>query len=76
MKLNLINKTILLLLALSPSFGFAQDSIEMADTMRSNGKIYVVVGVLLVIFIGIATYILMLDRRLSKLEKVLKKKES
>ncbi len=76
MKLNLINKTILLLLALSPSFGFAQDSIEMADTMRSNGKIYIVVGVLLVIFIGIATYILMLDRRLSKLEKVLKKKES
>jgi CcmD family protein len=76
MKQNLINKTILLLLALSPFFGFAQDSIEMADLMRSNGKIYVVVGVLLVIFIGIASYILMLDKRISKLEKTLKKKES
>lgn len=76
MKQNLINKTILLLIALSPSFGFAQDSIEMADLMRSNGKIYVVVGVLLVIFIGIASYILMLDKRISKLEKTLKKKES
>lgn len=76
MKLNLLTKIIALLLTLSPMFGFAQESIEMADTMRSNGKIYVVVGVLLVIFIGISTYILMLDRRLSKLEKALKKKES
>lgn len=50
---------------------FAQDSpkVEMADALRSSGKIYVVVGVMAVIFLGIATYLFYLERRLSKLEK-------
>ncbi len=42
---------------------------EMADTMRSNGKIYVVVTVLATIFAGIFAYLVMLDRKISKLEK-------
>ena len=42
---------------------------EMADTMRSNGKIYVVVTVLATIFAGIFAYLVMLDHRISKLEK-------
>jgi len=45
---------------------FAQD---MADEMRSNGKIYVVVAVLTTIFIGIILYLIRLDRKLTKLEK-------
>jgi CcmD family protein len=45
---------------------FAQD---MADEMRSNGKIYVVVAVLVTIFIGIILYLIRLDRKLTKLEK-------
>ncbi len=46
-----------------------QDSgIEMADVLRSNGKIYVVVSVLLIIFIGIFLYLLSIDRRLKKME--------
>lgn len=45
---------------------FAQD---MADEMRKNGKIYVVVAVLIAIFIGIILYLIRLDRKLSKLEK-------
>jgi len=45
---------------------FAQD---MADEMRRNGKIYVVVAVLVAIFIGIVLYLIRLDRKLSKLEK-------
>lgn len=49
---------------------FAQESaVEMADTMRSNGKIYVVVGVLLVIFTGIIIYLVRLDRKISAMEK-------
>ena len=50
---------------------FAQDSsnVEMADTMRSNGKIYVVVAVILTIFAGLVLYLIRLDRKLSKLEK-------
>lgn len=49
---------------------WAQDrEIEMADTMRSNGKIYVVLAVILTIFAGIIFYLIRLDRKISKLEK-------
>ncbi len=49
----------------------AQDNrpVEMADTMRSNGKIYVVVAVILAIFAGIILYLVRLDRKISRLEK-------
>lgn len=42
---------------------------EMADVMRSNGKIYVVVAVILTIFAGIILYLIRLDRKITKLEK-------
>ena len=49
---------------------FAQrQDIEMADTMRSNGKIYVVVAVCLTILIGLFLYMANVDSRLRKLEK-------
>ena len=49
----------------------AQDErkVEMADTMRSNGKIYVVVAVIVTIFAGIIIYLVRLDRKITKLEK-------
>jgi hypothetical protein len=54
----------------------AQDSIvsvtkekpQMAGLMRSNGKIYVVVVVLLIILTGLFIYLINLDRKLSRLE--------
>ena len=49
---------------------FAQDAKpDMADTMRSNGKIYVVVAVCLTILIGLFIYVFLLDRKISRLEK-------
>jgi hypothetical protein len=48
---------------------FAQENVEMADKLRESGKIYVVVAVLLVIFIGIAVILFLLDRKISKIEK-------
>ena len=42
---------------------------EMADTFRSNGKIYVVVAVILTIFAGIIIYLIRLDRKMSRIEK-------
>jgi len=42
---------------------------EMADVMRSNGKIYVVVAVLAIIFTGLAVYLIMIDRKVGKIEK-------
>jgi CcmD family protein len=61
-----ISITIFLLLVLIMNAG-AQT--EMADTMRSNGKIYVVVTVLATIFAGIFLYLVRLDRKISKMEK-------
>ncbi|HAP01768.1 MAG TPA: CcmD family protein [Bacteroidetes bacterium] len=49
---------------------FAQNNaIEMADKMRSNGKIYVVVSVLIIIFTGITAFLISQEIRLRKLEK-------
>ena len=47
---------------------FAQN-VEMADIMRSNGKIYVVVAVISIIFIGLMIYLYLIDKRVKKLEK-------
>jgi CcmD family protein len=55
-----------------PTLLTAQEQVEMADTMRSEGKIYVVVAISLVIFFGLIAYLVMLDRRVSKIEKQIK----
>ena len=46
-----------------------KETVDMADEMRSNGKIYVVVAVILTIFAGIILYLIRLDRKITKLEK-------
>ena len=46
-----------------------QQQPEMANLMRSNGKIYVVVTCLVIVFSCIVAYIITMDRRLTKLEK-------
>jgi len=50
----------------------AQDEIkkvEPGNLMRSNGRIYVVVAVMVTILIGLVLYIVRLDRKIGKLEK-------
>ncbi len=42
---------------------------EGGDFMRNIGQIYVVVGVIFIIFIGIIAFLISLDRKISKLEK-------
>ncbi len=49
---------------------FAQtEQVDMADAMRSNGKIYIVVAVCLTILIGLFIYVYSLDRKISRIEK-------
>ncbi|MFN4235525.1 MAG: CcmD family protein [Bacteroidia bacterium] len=48
--------------------------VEMADGLRSEGKIYIVVGVLLIIFAGIVLYLINIDKKVSKLEKEISNK--
>jgi hypothetical protein len=42
---------------------------KMADLMHSNGRIYVVVAVVLTILIGLFLYLIRLDKKISRLEK-------
>ena len=48
---------------------YQNNRVEMADAMRAEGKIYVVVAVLVVIFAGITAYAIGIDRKVSRLEK-------
>ena len=63
--------SVLALLLLGSVAAFAQqtDQVEMADAMRSSGKIYVVIATIVIIFIGLAIYLFSIDRRLKKIEK-------
>jgi hypothetical protein len=66
---NKVLLTFLLLLTSSIAAMAATDQPEMADLMRSNGKIYVVVMVIATIFVGIIAFLIRLDRKVSKIEK-------
>jgi hypothetical protein len=64
----------LLMLLLCAVFVKAQEAasstpVEMADGMRSNGKIYVVVGVLVIILFGLLAYLVSIDKKITRVEK-------
>jgi len=48
----------------------AQSDVEMADGLRAEGKIYVVVAIILIILTGLIGYLVMLDRKVTRLEKL------
>lgn len=58
-----------ILVGFMTSFAQSNSGVEMADALRSSGKIYVVVLVLAVLFIGLGIYLFTLDKKISKLEK-------
>ncbi|WP_199562722.1 CcmD family protein [Pedobacter chinensis] len=59
-----------LILMLATMQLFAQDNgVEMADALRSNGKIYLVVVCIVIILIGLLAYLFSIDKRLKKIEK-------
>ena len=78
-----MKKILCMILLLTAFASFGQDKIqieesdynnkqvEMADTMRSEGKIYVVVGIVVVILVVMLGYIIHVDRKLSRLENQL-----
>ena len=71
--LKLSLTTILALLHFSV---LAQQEVEMADTLRSEGKIYVVVAIMLVIFVGLIGYLFLMDRKVTRLEKKISQRDS
>ncbi len=59
----------MLLTAFQRAFAQVSTAPSMDTVMEKNGKIYVVVAVLTVIFIGIILFLLRMERKISKLEK-------
>jgi hypothetical protein len=49
----------------------AQGEVEMADTMRAEGKIYVIVAIILIVLAGLSLYLFLMDRKISKIEREL-----
>jgi CcmD family protein len=73
---KIIRAAFVLLFAVVSPVLQAQQEVEMADALRSEGKIYVVVAILLVIFAGIVAYLFSIDRKVSRLEKRVQDKNS
>ncbi len=63
-----------LFLALVFTIPTYSQEVEMADSMRSDGKIYVVVAILLTILAGLIAYLITIDRKATRLEKKLGEK--
>lgn len=53
--------------------GFAAQAqeVEMADRLRADGKIYVIVALILIVLSGLILYLVALDRKVKKLENLL-----
>lgn len=56
----------------------AQETMEagpqMADTFRADGKIYVVITVIAIVFVSIVAFLVTLERKIKKLETRLNSK--
>lgn len=68
MKNKLTSLLALLIVISTQAQEVAGNNETTASVMRSNGKIYVVVAVVLTILFGLIAYVIRLDRKISKLE--------
>ena len=57
-----------ILIMLSSFYSKAQTNSTIEESFHESGKINVVVGVILISFIGIILYLIKIDRKISKLE--------
>lgn len=68
----MIKRRLSSILVLLTFFSALQAQTGDTDFMRSTGKIYVVVAVILAIFAGLVVFLIYLDRKLTKLENQIK----
>lgn len=71
-----INTTILLtLLFVLDTYSQSNQTVEMADILRQDGKIYTVVFGVVVILTGMILFLIRVDRKLFKLENNIKNEQ-
>lgn len=64
-----------LFLFLTTIAGAQTESPQMADQFREQGKIYVVISVIAIIFLSLVVFLLYLERKLKRLEKEIELKK-
>jgi hypothetical protein len=64
-----MKKMFSLLIALLASANLIAQEVQMADALRADGKIYVVVAVVSAMLAGVLFYVIRLDRKITRLEK-------
>jgi CcmD family protein len=65
----------LLFIFLFSGFGAVAQDVEMADGLRSSGKIYVIVIIVMIVLLGLIVYLFSMDRKLSRIEKLIEAKK-
>jgi len=65
-----LRSILLLMTFLLPLLTKAQSAApEMADEIRGNGKIYIVLACVLMVLFGMIAFLLILEKRLARIEK-------
>jgi len=59
----------------SSAQGTIVDGPQMADAFRADGKIYIVISVIAIIFLSIVVFLIAIERKLKKLENQIERKE-
>lgn len=65
---SLLSAVFVAFFTLMPFLASAQGA-EMADAFRKEGKIYIVILVIITIFIGIIIYLFSLEKKIKRLER-------
>jgi hypothetical protein len=72
----MIKKFLCILFVLCSALMMGQEAgAEMADGMRESGKIWVVIGVIVIIFVAIVGFLMLIEMKLKKLEEKTKQKQ-
>jgi uncharacterized membrane protein len=69
MKLFKIISCLLLLLSSFSLCAQENNTVKMADNFYGEGKIYIVIAVMTIIFVGIIIYLIRLEKKINRLEK-------
>jgi preprotein translocase subunit SecG len=70
-----MNLILSLLLVFHNSFYLVTSATGATDFMRETGKIHVVYGVLIIVFLGIVLFLIYLERKINRIEKKINNEE-